>query len=169
MLIDRLWMGGSVLLLAALMIRLVSRDRLREMWAVLLTMQGLKWLLGALKAQFHLAAFPKRLFPFATQQDFATDFAVCPSLAVVYAVIVNGRSPRDRLLITVAFAIAFAVWSLAMTRWTNLQVHHRWSFGIDFLCVLILLPLSTRIGSWIVSETREREGAVRLHGSQSAH
>lgn len=152
-------MGGSFLLLLMLIIRQAPFGRLREMWTVLLTMQGIKWLVGALKVEFGLEAFPVRLFPYATHQDFATDFAICPCIAVLYALLVRGRTMRVRLLHAACFAAAYALWSWTMTRWTTLQVHLRWSSWFDFALVLVLLPLAVRIAEWIVPETRQAGSA----------
>ncbi|MFD2329909.1 CBO0543 family protein [Cohnella sp. GCM10020058] len=155
-------MGGSFLLLFMLIFRHLSGGHAREIWTVFLTMQTVKWLIGALKAEFRLEEFPLRLFPYATHQDFVTDFAICPTIAVLYAMTVRGRPPRVQLFYAACFAAAYALWSWTMTRWTSLQVHLNWSSWFDFLLVLVLLPAVKRISDWIRPKpTAAADGEVR--------
>ncbi|WP_090115469.1 CBO0543 family protein [Cohnella sp. OV330] len=155
-------MGGSFLLLSMLVVRYLSGSCAREIWTVFLTMQTVKWFVGALKSEFRLVEFPVRLFPYATHQDFVTDFALCPTMAVLYAMFVRERTLRVQLFYALWFAAAYALWSWTMTRWTNLQVHLRWSSWFDFLLVLVMLPAVKRISDWIVTTpTAVAEGQVR--------
>lgn len=162
MLTEWLWTGGSFVLLLMLVVPYLSGSRIREIWTVFLTMQTIKWLFGVLKAEFRLVEFPVRFFPYATQQDFATDFALCPAMAVFYAMIVRGRTLRVQLGYAACFAAVYALWSWAMTKWTNLQVHLHWRSEFDFLFVWVMLPAVKRISDWILAKpTAASDGEVR--------
>ncbi|MEK0316438.1 CBO0543 family protein [Cohnella sp. 56] len=165
MLIDWLWMGGSLLLLLLLLIRCVPGDRLREMYATLFTMQGIKWLIGVVKAELQLETYPVRLFPHATRLDFLTEFAICPSIAVLYIMLVPARPLPVQLASVVGIAGLFAAWNLLMTEFTSLQRYIHWSAWADFATILVLLPLVRALVNWIMAAPRRQEGDAHDSGS----
>lgn len=158
-----LWMGGSVLTLALLMLGLLPRGRARDIWTVMLTMQSVKWLLGAIKVELHLESFTVHVFPHSTRQDFMTEFAVCPAIAVLYVLVVTARPRLLRLLHLVWISAAFAIWNLLMTDWLHLQQFIHWSAWLDFATLLVLLPAVRRIAAWIRPGMSERGDAGHVY------
>ena len=74
------------ILTIVLLVKFISKNKIREAHVAFFFKQLITWVLGLLVVQLKLIEYPVRLFPYANKASFTFEYFVYPSLCAIFNV-----------------------------------------------------------------------------------
>ncbi len=134
------------------LIKLVSRQKLRDAIIIFLSLQTLTWPLGLVTVEMKWIEYPVQLLPNANQTNKSSllfEYYLFPLLAILFSL----YYPQDKnklgiVLYYLTFTGIFTILEFVIERYTDLAHYHTWSWYWTFISVLLVLFINHAYYLW---------------------
>ncbi|WP_081755943.1 CBO0543 family protein [Paucisalibacillus sp. EB02] len=146
----------SMVVAAVLLLVFVPKSKVIDANITFLFMQAQSWLYGTLVSQYNLILYPVRILERAYISNFAFEYVVFPTIAVLY----NLYFPRaKRLLVKLFYIVLYPTLITLLEVWlektTELIVYKHWAWYWSWITMLITLNIALFYYNWFVEKAKK--------------
>ncbi|MEH7159000.1 CBO0543 family protein [Neobacillus drentensis] len=143
------WILIVVWLLAAGLVFLIPKNRLRLAVSAFVFTQAITWIFGSLVVEYGLITYPVRLFHVANRSSFTYEFFVYPIVAGLYNVFYPySFSLFIRILYTSAYCTVLTIPEVFIEKYTDLIEYQHWTWYWTWTSLFLTFMLTRGFCLW---------------------
>jgi len=139
----------SYIVLIFLLIKYVSKDKIREAQVIFLFKQVMTWLLGFIVVEHKLISYPQRLFAYAARTSFTFEYFIFPAISILFNLYYPFEKGLFRkLCYYFSYVSTITLIEVVLERYTELIEYHNWHWYWTWLSLCTTFYLSNKYYRW---------------------